>query len=125
MVLVVVRTPVHTLTPFRAVHDEEFSPGLCRRPGLERTNIRQAIGGVHRQHTGQFRQRLRWCCRGRFGLVELDPATQQRTPRGSASLFGEICRANAITEDIVGRYAPEALESIFGLTEKSNKVVSV
>jgi len=50
----------------------------------------------------------------RFGLIELDLATQQRIPRSSASMFGEICRANAITETIVARYAPEALEGIFG-----------
>ena len=50
----------------------------------------------------------------RFGLIELDLVTKQRIPRASASMFGEICRANAITETIVGRYAPEALESIFG-----------
>lgn len=50
----------------------------------------------------------------RFGLIEVDPQTQKRLPRRSASMFGEICRANAITEDIVERYAPEALETIFG-----------
>jgi beta-glucosidase len=50
----------------------------------------------------------------RFGLVELNPQTQERRPRPSASMFGEICRANGITEGIVERYAPEALESIFG-----------
>ncbi|QBD82397.1 glycoside hydrolase family 1 protein [Ktedonosporobacter rubrisoli] len=50
----------------------------------------------------------------RFGLIEMDPRTQVRTPRRSASMFGEICRANAITEEIVERYAPEAAEAIFG-----------
>ncbi|GAC1405735.1 MAG: glycoside hydrolase family 1 protein [Ktedonobacteraceae bacterium] len=50
----------------------------------------------------------------RFGLIEIDPSTQERFPRRSASMFGEICRANAITEDIVSRYAPEAIEFIFG-----------
>ncbi len=50
----------------------------------------------------------------RFGLIEIDPQTQERVPRRSASMFGEICRANAITEEIVARYAPEALEGIFG-----------
>ncbi|GAC1650882.1 MAG: glycoside hydrolase family 1 protein [Ktedonobacteraceae bacterium] len=50
----------------------------------------------------------------RFGLIEIDPHTQERFPRRSASMYGEICRANAITEDIVERYAPEASESIFG-----------
>ena len=49
----------------------------------------------------------------RFGLIELDPQTQIRTPRRSASMYGEICRANAITEDIVERYAPELLQYIF------------
>jgi beta-glucosidase len=50
----------------------------------------------------------------RFGLVELDLLTQRRIPRSSASMFGEICRANAITEAIVERYAPEVAEAIFG-----------
>ena len=49
----------------------------------------------------------------RFGLFALDPQTQVRTPRPSARLFGEIARANAITEDLVERWAPEALEPVF------------
>jgi beta-glucosidase len=49
----------------------------------------------------------------RFGLVEVDPLTQERMPRRSADLFGEICRANAITEDIVERYAPEVMNIVF------------
>ena len=50
----------------------------------------------------------------RFGLIEHDLLTQRRIPRSSASMFGEICRANAITEAIVERYAPEAAGAIFG-----------
>jgi beta-glucosidase len=61
----------------------------------------------------------------RFGLVELDPLTQKRTPRGSASMYGEICRANAITEDIVARYAPDAMESIFGVQQEDVRRLSV
>ena len=61
----------------------------------------------------------------RFGLLELDPLTQRRVPRRSASMFGEICRANAITESIVERYAPEALETIFGPKEKSTSELMV
>jgi beta-glucosidase len=61
----------------------------------------------------------------RFGLIELDPRTQQRIPRGSASLFGEICRANAITEEMVERYAPEAMDAIFGRSEESGDAVPV
>jgi beta-glucosidase len=50
----------------------------------------------------------------RFGLIELDLTTKRRIPRSSASMFGEICRANAITESIVERYAPEAADTVFG-----------
>ncbi len=53
----------------------------------------------------------------RFGLIEVDPRTQRRMPRPSASMFGEICRANAITEATVERYAPEALDTIFGKSD--------
>jgi beta-glucosidase len=48
-----------------------------------------------------------------LGLVAMNPLTQERIPRGSASLFGEICRANAITEEMVDRYAPQAVERVF------------
>lgn len=61
----------------------------------------------------------------RFGLIELDPFTQQRIPRRSASMFGEVCRANAITEDIVARYAPEALETIFGINGIAERQIPV
>ena len=49
----------------------------------------------------------------RFGLIALDPETQVRTPRPSMELYAQIARENAITEDVVGIYAPELLESIF------------
>lgn len=61
----------------------------------------------------------------RFGLIELDQYTQKRTPRISASMFGEICRANAITEAIVARYAPDAMESIFGVARQESSRLSV
>ena len=47
----------------------------------------------------------------RFGLVEMDPATQVRTPRPSAALYGEIARENAITPAMVDAYAPALRES--------------
>lgn len=49
----------------------------------------------------------------RFGLIGLDLATGQRTVKRSAKLYGEICRAGAITVDMVERYAPEVKEQIF------------
>ena len=61
----------------------------------------------------------------RFGLIELERQTQRRIPRRSASLFGEICRANAITEEMVERYAPEAMDTIFGPSERSGGAISV
>ena len=61
----------------------------------------------------------------RFGLIELDPETQERIPRSSASMFGEICRANAISEEIVERYAPSALDTIFGATNGASYHVPV
>ena len=61
----------------------------------------------------------------RFGMIEVDPRTQRRTPRPSASMFGEICRANAITEEIVERYAPEAADAIFGADKIAQRRVPV
>ncbi len=49
----------------------------------------------------------------RFGLFALDPKTQVRTPRPSARLFQELVRANAITEDLVDRWAPDLAEQVF------------
>jgi beta-glucosidase len=42
-----------------------------------------------------------------FGLIEVDPETQVRTPRRSAHLYRDICRANGITPEIIDTYAPE------------------
>jgi len=43
----------------------------------------------------------------RFGLIELDLETQARTPRRSAYLYRDICRANAITPQIIDQHVPE------------------
>jgi len=51
----------------------------------------------------------------KFGLVEMDPATQERKPRPSASLFSEISKSNTLTEDMVWKYAHEVLREIFPL----------
>lgn len=49
----------------------------------------------------------------RFGLIELDPETQERTWRASAHLYSEICRSNSISSDMAAKYAPQLLETIF------------
>jgi beta-glucosidase len=48
-----------------------------------------------------------------LGLFAMDSLTQKRTPRLSSSLYSEICHANAITGDIVERYAPQLLDRLF------------
>ena len=49
----------------------------------------------------------------RFGLWELDEATQVRRKRPSADLYARICRENALSSDLVATYAPELLPSLF------------
>ncbi|HWQ83851.1 MAG TPA: family 1 glycosylhydrolase [Anaerolineales bacterium] len=49
----------------------------------------------------------------RFGLWELDIETQARRKRSSADLYSEICRTNALSSDLVARYAPEVLPLLF------------
>jgi beta-glucosidase len=45
----------------------------------------------------------------RFGLIELDPQSQQRRPRRSAELYAAIAHANALSLEVVREYAPDAL----------------
>jgi beta-glucosidase len=49
----------------------------------------------------------------RFGLIELDPETHERTLRPSGQLYGEICHSNSISSDMAATYAPQLLETIF------------
>ncbi|MFH2104345.1 MAG: family 1 glycosylhydrolase [Chloroflexota bacterium] len=49
----------------------------------------------------------------RFGLWELDVATQKRTKRPSADLYAEICRENGITSAMVQQYCPEIYAKLF------------
>lgn len=49
----------------------------------------------------------------RFGLYELDPATQERRRRPSAEMYAEICKAKALSSEMVARYAPEVVDQLF------------
>ncbi len=49
----------------------------------------------------------------RFGLIEMDPETQERRPRPSAQLYSEICHSRSISSDMAARYAPVLLETMF------------
>lgn len=49
----------------------------------------------------------------RFGLWELDRETQRRVRRPSADLYAAICKQNAISAEMVERYAPDSLPRLF------------
>jgi beta-glucosidase len=63
------------------------------------------MGYYHWTLTDNFEWADGWSLR--FGLIELDPETQARTPRRSADLYAETIRANAITSQVIDAYAPE------------------
>jgi beta-glucosidase len=48
-----------------------------------------------------------------FGLYQTNFETQERTPRRSAKLYGEICAANGLSSEIVANYASELLATLF------------
>ena len=49
----------------------------------------------------------------RFGLVALDPQTQERVWRPSAHLYREICRSFSISSEMAERYAPAMVDVMF------------
>jgi len=49
----------------------------------------------------------------RFGLWGLDPRTQVRQRRLSVDLYSQICKSNAINREMVERYSPVSLPSLF------------
>lgn len=49
----------------------------------------------------------------RFGLWGLDLESQARIRRPSVDLYAEICRLNGISSEIVKKYAPEAMTTLF------------
>ncbi len=49
----------------------------------------------------------------RFGLWELDIASQARRKRPSADLYAAICRENGLSSEMVAHYAPEILDKMF------------
>jgi len=102
---------------FSDVVDDRRPRAILEHLAMVHRAIREGIpvrGYLHWTLVDNFEWNNGW--RVRFGLIEMDPQTQERIPRRSASMFGEICRANGITEEIVERYAPESLETIFGKT---------
>jgi len=69
------------------------------------------MGYYHWTLTDNFEWAEGWNLR--FGLVELDPATQSRTLRKSGELYAEVCRQNLLNTDMVRRYTPELMDTVF------------
>ncbi|MGD9099911.1 MAG: family 1 glycosylhydrolase [Anaerolineae bacterium] len=49
----------------------------------------------------------------RFGLVKMSPRTGERATRRSAELYADVCRANALDDEIMALYDPELAEHTF------------
>jgi beta-glucosidase len=69
------------------------------------------MGYYHWTLTDNFEWAEGWTLR--FGLIELDPATQARRPRRSADLYRDVIQANAITAQTIDAYAPALRPHIF------------
>jgi beta-glucosidase len=69
------------------------------------------MGYYHWTLTDNFEWAEGW--KLRFGLVELEPETQARALRKSGELYAEICKENLLDTDMVRRYAPELMETVF------------
>jgi len=54
-----------------------------------------------------------WGYAMKFGLIELDPATQNRQARPSAAFYADIIKENGLTADMLRKYAPDSLHDIF------------
>ena len=76
-------------------------------------------GYYHWTFTDNFEWSEGWGLR--FGLIDLDPATQMRTIRPSGHMMAEIASGGAITHELVARYAPELLPGLFGSEAAVNR----
>ncbi len=63
------------------------------------------IGYYHWTLVDNFEWSEGWSLR--FGLIELNPRTQERTPRPSAEVYGNLIQANAITPRLIDGHVPE------------------
>ena len=91
------------------------------RPGFLITHLREVwraisfcfpvMGYYHWSLVDNFEWDRGWT--QRFGLIALDPETQQRTLRASGRLYGEICHSASVSSDMAARYAPQVLPVLF------------
>lgn len=92
-----------------------------QRPAFILTHLREVwraisfnypiLGYYHWSLIDNFEWERGWT--QRFGLIDLDPATQIRTLRRSGELYRDICRLNGISSELAERYAPHLLPTMF------------
>ncbi len=68
-------------------------------------------GYYHWSQVDNFEWERAWT--QRFGLWGLDVETQKRIRRPSVDLFADICKENALSSEMVRKYAPKAFEALF------------
>lgn len=91
------------------------------RPGFLLSHLREVwravsfnwpvMGYYHWSLVDNFEWERGWT--QRFGLLELEPESQERTWRQSAHLYKEICSSGSISSDMAERYAPALLPVLF------------
>ena len=91
------------------------------RPGFLLTHLREVwravsfnwpiMGYYHWSLVDNFEWDRGWT--QRFGLLALDRKTGEREWRPSAHLYSEICHSGSISSEMVARYAPHLLTSLF------------
>ncbi len=91
------------------------------RPGFILAHLREiwrainfcfpVMGYYHWSLVDNFEWTEGWC--QRFGLIEMNPETQERTIRDSGRLYQEICQNYEISSDMVAHYAPELMSVLF------------
>jgi beta-glucosidase len=91
------------------------------RPGFLLSHLREVwravsfnwpiMGYYHWSIVDNFEWEHGWT--QRFGLLELDPESQERRWRQSAHLYQEICTSRSISSDMAERYAPQLMPVLF------------
>jgi beta-glucosidase len=68
-------------------------------------------GYYHWSQVDNFERERGWT--QRFGLWGLDTNTQKRIRRPSVDLYADICHQNAISSEMVRKFAPQVFGQLF------------
>ena len=69
------------------------------------------MGYYHDTLVDGFEWQLGWT--QRYGLIEMDPDTQERRWRLSGRLYSDICHSGSISSGMAESYAPELQDVMF------------